>query len=326
MTQRTVSDWHFYSHGVVAENKAANTDVVEVTPLEKHAMLDGELTPNTTALESSGVDGTGSAYTTKSQTAATIPCKWRPVGESNRKTSPDVRRGEQVEIWRFADTDQFYWSTMSNDSSTRKLEHVVMGYSGTAEEDVDASNDNHYTCTFSPLTGAITIHTSKANSEPFAFDISLNTKAGTLTVDDNTGNLVKYDFGQNQFHVENPDGAVMDLTGTAFKMSGLDSFEIDSKKISLSATDSYELDTADSTINSTTTTITSETTHNGSVAVAGDLTTAAGSDGKSTGKAKFGGDMEVTGSLTADQDVTAVNGTVSGKQIVSQEAIVAPNV
>jgi len=136
------SKFHFWSFGIVAANKPRNTDMVEVFPQEKFTMSHGELTDHVEEIKTEGVDDKNRKYADKIETKASVTCKWLPIGEPNRTTAPDVRRNEQVLIYKYADTEYYFWSTAMN-NTIRKLETVSYWFSGTPID--DASSDTEKT-------------------------------------------------------------------------------------------------------------------------------------------------------------------------------------
>ena len=116
--------FHVYTIGRAASNRKLSSPLLEVYPIEHFGYLDGEINSDPTTTKASGVDANGKAYTTSVTTTNSIQATWIQWG-SNRTTPPDVRRGERVLLWRYADTDQFYWTTLGMDDYLRRLETVV---------------------------------------------------------------------------------------------------------------------------------------------------------------------------------------------------------
>lgn len=205
-----VSKFTPYSLGIVAVNKPLKTDIVEVTPVEHLTMLDGELNDHIKEVQLSSNNFDGSSYETLTKQSATLKCRWLPNG-SNRITSPDVRRGEQVMIWKFGDADRYYWSSLEYEKKLRKLETVVFGISATKDEDDIGTPDSMYYLEISSHKKLIHFHTSKANDEPFAYDLQLNTKDGYLLFTDDVGNLINLDSENTYIELTNEDGTTVQL-------------------------------------------------------------------------------------------------------------------
>lgn len=208
-----ISKLKFYSLGTVAENKLLSSKEVEVTPIEEMPMLDGELVPATTDYSAKAVDNLGSSYEATVQATTTIKAKWLPIGAANRTTPPDVRRGEMVMLYKFGDTDRYFWATLNEDLKLRKLETVIYAFSATTNESAEMNSQTFYFIEISTHKKLITLHTSKDNAEPFGYDIQLDTGNGKLVITDDVGNYVLLDSSQTQIVLKNVDNTIFDMKG-----------------------------------------------------------------------------------------------------------------
>jgi len=200
-----------YGIGIVAANKPLSSKLIEVTPIEDLTMLDGEITDNMVDVTAKGKDTAGGAYESNVSTTVTVTAEWLPVGMSNRVTPPDVRRGEHVVLYRFADVDKYYWTTLLYDMKLRKLETVIYAFSNTRNEDVDGSADTTYFLEVSTHKKLIHLHTSKSDGEPFVYDLQLNTADGVFTFQDDIGNYIQLDSKNVRIEIKNADGSIVDL-------------------------------------------------------------------------------------------------------------------
>lgn len=214
-----ISKLKFYSLGVVAENKLLSSKEVEVTPVEEMPMLDGELAPVAVDYNAKAVDKLGSSYESTVETTTTVKAKWLPIGAANRMSAPDVRRGEMVILYKFGDTDKYFWSTLNEDIKLRKLETVIYGYSATTNEGAEVNGDTYYFIEISTHKKLITLHTSKDNGEPFTYDIQLDTANGKLVITDDVGNYILLDSAQSQIVLKNVDESVYDMRGPNLSIS-----------------------------------------------------------------------------------------------------------
>jgi hypothetical protein len=332
-----------YSIGVVAANKALNSNTIEVCPVEHFPMIDGELTTNATQYAASGTDASGSAYSDSIYTSLTVQAEWIALGSMNRITSPDVRRSERVQLYRYADSDKFYWTTLTDDTGLRRLETVVHAYSGTADETTIAlDGTNSYYHEISTHQGLVHWHTSKANGEPFAYDVQINAKAGYIAIQDDAGNAFRIDSTNCQMFMQNAQGASFVLDKKNGTLTIPDTYTINAKTIIENCTDKTTKASNSWTVQSNTgkmtfsnLTITAQTTHKGNVnvqgnvGIAGNLSMTAGNGGTGAldmvGQATLRGSMAITGIISADQGAT-FGGTVQAQNIVSVGDLTAPNV
>ncbi len=204
---------HFYSMGIVAENKLLNSEIVEVSPVEELPMIDGEITDHAEEHNTTNINKDGKQSSTTAQTTNTVPATWLPISGGNRVTPPDVRRGAVVMLYQMADEKKYYWTTLTNDIKLRKLETVLYAFSASAVEGAEVNGENYYYLEVSTHTKTVTFHTSKADGEPFSYDIQINAKEGKIVISDDIDNFILLDSTQKQIKIENTDGCFFEIIG-----------------------------------------------------------------------------------------------------------------
>lgn len=220
--------WKFYSHGKVVEHKADNSDDIEVIPIEKQPFQSGAMVSDIVTVQSSGVNAKGTAYSASSNTSKSITAKWKGDG-TNRVTSPDVRRDDDVMIWTYADTEKYYWTCNDSDLSRRRNEHVQHRYSGTTDESTTALDDtNSYSKTISPKLGLIDLSTSKANGEKTTHKLQMNSKDGIAVFGDGDGNFIQIEY-EGKITLINKDGTYLISDGKMMKLHADDSITLETK-------------------------------------------------------------------------------------------------
>lgn len=321
-----------YSLGIVAENKEltitddqGNTSPnpwILATPIEQLMMLDGEIKSNPLTPEAQGTDATGASYSTKVTVDNAVKAKWFNMS-SNRHTAPDVRRGERVLLWQYGDTDTFFWSELNWDNHLRKLETVVMTFSGTQDESADSTHpDNCYYLEVSTHEGLITLKTSKANKEFCAYVLQINAKNGVVVLMDDVGNSIQMDAKNTLIALVNSMGTVLNLdkkkifahadetitleAKDSIYLNATNGINLKCKDFLLDASNSVTVKTQTITVtNQTTTFNTTTTTFNGDVQMNGNFTMESGKT------ADFNGDVNFNGSCTFTKPVSLAGGTSS---------------
>lgn len=320
-----VSKLTIYGIGIVAVNKALNSNQIEVTPIEDLTMLDGEITDNVDTYSAAATNSEGENYDVEAKTSVTINATWLPVGQSNRMTSPDVRRGEQVMLYRFADSDMYYWNTLRNDLRFRKLETVVFGISATKKEDATPNESNTYVFEVSTHKKFIRLHTSQDDKEPFGYDIKLDTGNGVFTFEDTIGNKITLTSEDKQIRLENASGNYIDLIDNVLNISTNETINIKTAKTNIDSSELININTPTLTIKTDKTnmtasklTIKAQTFHDGNFLLGGNLGTTKGSGGG-------GGDVSMEGKATVQNGIsTPADVTVGGT--VHASYVDAPNV
>lgn len=190
------SKFHFYSFGIVAANKKRGSDLVEVFPQERFTMSAGEISDNVEKIKVKGKDAGGKDYQGELESKPSITCKWLPIGEPNRVTPPDVRRQEQVIIYRYADSDYYFWSSAFN-NIIRKLETAAWWFSGTPEDgegaDTERTAENGYFLEVSSHDKHVIFSTSKKNGEKVRYYFQFDMEAGNFILKDDLGQSVVWD-------------------------------------------------------------------------------------------------------------------------------------
>lgn len=230
------SQLKIYSLGTVAANKKLTSREIEVTPIEDSPMTHGEITDNATKYSAAASDSNDAAYSVEVLTSVTVKATWLPMGGSNRMTAPDVRRGELVALYRFADSDQFWWTTLKDDMNLRKLETVIYAFSATPVEATKNNSDSMYFLEISTHNKLVHFHTSKANGEPYMYDIQINAAEGFIQIQDDAGNYFRFDSKEHQIEMVNQDGSKVEVTKTNINFQCTDTISLKSKTISQEST------------------------------------------------------------------------------------------
>lgn len=223
------SKFHFYSYGVVAVNKDLDSDIVEITPVEYTPMLDGEITDNNVQYLGKGKDAMGRSFDEQVDTTASVRAKWLPWFDTNRKTSPDVRRGESVCLFRFGDTDQYWWTTFLQAKHIRRLETVIWSFSNNREENKEDDADSTYWMEVSTHGKYIHLQTAKNDGEPFVYYIQINTKEGCITIKDDDENIIFLDSQERHIKLKNKDNSFVSINKRKIHINALDEVKITTK-------------------------------------------------------------------------------------------------
>jgi len=209
-----VSQLDRYSIGIAAENKPLTSRHLNITPVEVLSALDGEINFAPQDNTVSGVDADGNRYEVKTTQDMTLTAEWLPLS-SNRVTPPDIRRGELVEIYRVADSDQFFWRCMGLRDDLRRLETVIFAFNGSPDE--GSKGIDPATCYFMEVSThkkTITVSTSQSNGEPFGYTAQINAGEGQVVLEDTIGNTLFLDSGRVFWELINADQTHLQLDRT----------------------------------------------------------------------------------------------------------------
>lgn len=317
----------FFSFGKVAANKplydkeGQPNHMVEVFPIESFTMSAGELTDNVDEIDIKGKDASGQDYQSKIKTKASITCKWIPLHEPNRITPPDVRRNEQVMIYRYGDTEFYFWTTAFNDV-IRKLETAVWWFSGTPEDGKNAETvktaDNGYFIEISTHEKHVVFSTSKKNGEVVRYYLQFDTGNGNFVLKDDLGQEVVFYSVEGKIEVTSEQEIVTNTKKHTnnceeYIVNASKSVLINTKAYKLVATDTIDMNTKDYTHQASGTVkyTTPQATFTGKTNVLGMFTFSAGMTGSSSGGSGGGATMQIQGNANYSGDVVA-----NGKSLV----------
>ena len=293
-----LSKLRFYSYATVAANKKLSSDLIEAIPHEQNPLYDGELTDDTEQIETKGTDKDDAGFSATLDTTASLKAKWLSFTDTNRLTPPDVRRGEEIVLWQFGDTDQYWWTTLHQDRKLRRLETVIYGFSNNSKENIENAHDSMYWLEISTHKKVVRFHTAKNDGEPFTYDIQIDTKKGNITIEDDDGNYIFLDSKERHIKLRNKDDSYVEMNKKIINMHSIDEINLTTKRYTLKASESikeetktyeskstkYTHQTNDATIKSPKTRITGKlnvggnTTLESNLHVGGNQTTAGSSD------------------------------------------------
>lgn len=197
MSSSRESNLKLYSLGIVAVTKERGSDAIKVTPIEELTMTNKKLSEEKSNYKVEVPDAKGVKRASEVESDIMIVAKWIPFGHSNRMTPPDVVQGETVVLFRFGDTDEYYWTTIFREAKLRRTETVNYGYSNIPSGMVAFDKQTSYWFEVSTDEKHVKLHTSKNDGEPFEYDISIDTSTGKILIDDNTGNSIELNSAEN---------------------------------------------------------------------------------------------------------------------------------
>ena len=198
-----VSNYRAFSLGVVVSDKAFDSDMIIVSPLETLSIQkEGLINPKTDTLppqyRSSKDTISQDHFELEYWSTNTVEAKWKPIGNTNRKTAPDMVANELVMLYKYGNEDEYYWSEYDDAKEMKKLERVTLRFSnrpGGYFEKATLDDDNSYSVTISTKDKLVHIHTADNDGEVTTWDITINTEAGTLNIVDGLGNKFEWDAG-----------------------------------------------------------------------------------------------------------------------------------
>lgn len=185
-----MSHFKIFTIGNVIKDKPLDSDIIELYPIEIISQFGDELDLEE-MIANISVDLMGNVSNPSVTPTTILKADWLPIGDSNRITSPNVKRGELVIIYRFGETDKFYWNTLgTHNTKRRRKEKVVYRFGNTDEFDVDLDETNSYFITVDTVDKKVRLDTVDNDGEETWYKIELDTVNGVMTFLDGRENSI----------------------------------------------------------------------------------------------------------------------------------------
>lgn len=185
-----------FSIGIVIEDKQRGSDSVKVSPMEQLPLQKGDMTSDKRQYQANLPDASGVKRVSQIEGSNYIIAKWFAQNSTNRLSAPDVYKGESVQLYRFADTDEYYWTAMFREPALRKLETMLIGCSNNPGGGSFDRNSSYY-AEMSTHDSHISLHTSQSNGEPYGYDVIIDAAQGVITIKDTVNNTITLDSRTN---------------------------------------------------------------------------------------------------------------------------------
>ena len=175
----------FYSYGIVGEDKQPNSPWIEAIPIEINFSkpTDVQATEHSTDRTFTSANATDHVTSTEGNT---IPAKWWKFN-SYQVTPPDVKKGDEIIIYRLGETDIYFWEDL-NSANVKTTVNVIYAFPADGENQMMDDLSNAYVLQVSSVEKMIQIRTSMANGEGAAFNFQFNLRDGTHQCTDQKGN------------------------------------------------------------------------------------------------------------------------------------------
>lgn len=299
--------------GVVAMDKTPDTDEIQVYLPSMFPEGDGEVTTTIEEKTVTTQTPTGDRSSSTTLQSNSVPATWMPIN-TNRVTSPDVRNGSKVVIYKFKGQNTYRWTYFGMDGTLR-LETIIYAFSSSPNVDVNSplTPENYYIFMISTHKKMIQLLTGQGNGEPTSWSITLDTGQGQYGIVDGEGGIMSINAMSHAFTYLNAEKSFINIEKKDVTMScennmllkGAENIDLTCKKMSISASESITVNTKDTTWTSPKIAIIGDITHTGNNTQTGNYTlngnyTGNGEQKITGGFSQSGGTGTVTGGWTVD--------------------------
>ena len=207
------SGLRFYSLGIVVEDKPEGVDYILVSPVETlNIQAPGSIKEYSKSFKGNQKELESTDFKTEHESKNYERAKWLPLGHSNRISAPDVVANETVILFKFANVNDVYWTTLFREPALRRLEDVLYAFSNLPKGMGAFDKNSSYWARFSTKGQFVHLHTSSNNKEHTTYDIKIDTKAGTLEVKDGKKNNILLDSPSNTLTINTQNAVNVNTT------------------------------------------------------------------------------------------------------------------
>jgi hypothetical protein len=201
MARERRSKLEIYSVGIVTEDKARDSDILKVSPTEDLPYLAGSLNDYKETYEARLPSVAGVQQKDSVEAEATVEARWLGLACGNRNSSPDIRKNETVLLYRYADTEVYFWEKIGREPELRRQEAVTYVFGNEKKYGVPLTRDNSYWVEVNTYDKIVTLHTATNDGEPVGYDCTFDTQKGTFELKDNAGNTLLLNSQDGVFHL-----------------------------------------------------------------------------------------------------------------------------
>lgn len=182
MSDSRESQLKLYSLGIAVEDKKRTEATIRVYPIEEVPYIDGMVADWKETVEKTYTQADGESRTISLDKDAIIIASWLQDGHDNRHSAPDVMKNETVKIYRFGETDSYYWSTLYNEPTVRRLETAVYRWGATKKWKKKLDDKCSYQLVVSAHDKYVEFTTSQDNDELVKLRVFANLMSGEFSV------------------------------------------------------------------------------------------------------------------------------------------------
>lgn len=193
---------------IVLEDKLPNEETLNVQLLELNPFVDGKVEVKTDSVKVG--DAATNSYETVEVSNSITATYFSFL--TNRAYAPDVKKNEQVLVFRYADSHKYYWFPLGRDDYLRRTERVTIRASNNLTVPQGLSDNNSYTLELdTKYHGHILLKTSKTSGEKYQYQIKIDTNKNTIQLCDDTNNQILIASDIPRVMLSNREGSTVDV-------------------------------------------------------------------------------------------------------------------
>jgi len=161
--------------------------------------------------------------------SSTFKCKY--LGIRTNMSMPNIHLGEQIRVFHFKNTDQFYWAPLGRDDAIRKTEHLKMKIANKKVTNGELDDDTTYFIEMDTRSGQrkIHIHTSSGTDEEVTYDLLIDTDKSEVSLLDSNGNGMHWKSKEYWMKYFNNNGCFHEIDKDNIHHHAVDTYKVTAK-------------------------------------------------------------------------------------------------
>ena len=141
-----------------------------------------------------------------------ITCTYRDDSSNHTAFPPDIRKGEQVRIYKLGDSEQYFWAPCARTEGNRKTETHRIAISDTLDNDTVLGNDNSYYFEMDTRRShSITLCTNNADGEKYRYMLKIDADNNCIVLGDDVGNAILINSDEQSITLQTKSGATIQV-------------------------------------------------------------------------------------------------------------------
>lgn len=141
-----------------------------------------------------------------------IVCTYRDDSSNHSAFPPDIRKGEQVRIYKLGDSEQYFWAPCARTEGNRRTETHRIAVSDTLDNaTVLDDNNSYYLELDTRRSHSITLCTNQADGEAYKYQLKIDADNHLVCLGDNVGNAILISSDDQSITLQTKSGATIQI-------------------------------------------------------------------------------------------------------------------
>lgn len=230
-----------YCIGMVVKDKPFGVDTILAWPSGKLSMVSGSPLNSDTTNTVTFTDSFNNTKTETSNESKFQEAEWLRGDAEHLWTSPMVRAGETVQLYRYKDTGKLFWKTINPEPGLRKSERIIFGASNSNPgSNITVDLDSLYYIDFNTIDKSLIIRTTTSGGEAFGYKLTMSGKESFAILEDTVGNKTGIESQANRVFMQDAIGGMIETIAGVVNLKAPGGCNIDASRVNVKGPTTFE--------------------------------------------------------------------------------------